>query len=293
MGSSHTPVLCWLLGWRGWEEELATKTIPPLIKYFVSSSVTAECSKQQEKLVQRMVSVVDTPGLFDTSLSEDVVKREISKCINMSAPGPHAILLIIRVGPFSAEERDAVKKMEEIFGDGAWRYTVILFTHGDKVGADFDEMLKTAGAELQEVLKKAGNRYHIFNNHRTDDRGQVLDLLEKVDKMVANNGGEFYSNFIYLQVEEMLKQRESELSEFYEKKLKEEIKAVELKYEKKLKEAQEEKQQVEERLQSELEEVKRYYWALESGVREIVEQVAKDDSFSEILTEFHKTLKLN
>ncbi|XP_014187192.1 GTPase IMAP family member 4, partial [Haplochromis burtoni] len=85
-----------------------------------SASVTAECSKQQEKLFQRTISVVDTPGLFDTTMSEDAVKREISKCINMSAPGPHAILLVIRVGRFSAEERDAVKKVEEIFGEGAW-----------------------------------------------------------------------------------------------------------------------------------------------------------------------------
>ncbi|KAL4009550.1 hypothetical protein ACER0C_003402 [Sarotherodon galilaeus] len=244
------------------------------------SSVTAECSKQQERVFKKMVSVVDTPGLFDTFLPEDVVKREISKCINMSAPGPHAILLVI-------------KKVEEIFGEDAWRYTIILFTHGDVVESDFDETLEEAGPELKEVLKKAGNRYHLFNNLKTNDRRQVLNLLEKVDKMVADNGGEFYSNYTYLEVEEMLKQRESELREFFKKKLEEEVKAVESEYKKKLMEAQEEKQQVEERMQSELEELRRYYHMLESGVRQVVEQVAKDDSFDEILTKFHHTLKLN
>lgn len=257
------------------------------------SSVTAECSKQQERVFKKMVSVVDTPGLFDTFLPEDVVKREISKCINMSAPGPHAILLVIKVGRFTAEERDAVKKVEEIFGEDAWRYTIILFTHGDVVESDFDETLEEAGPELKEVLKKAGNRYHLFNNLKTNDRRQVLNLLEKVDKMVADNGGEFYSNYTYLEVEEMLKQRESELREFFKKKLEEEVKAVESEYKKKLMEAQEEKQQVEERMQSELEELRRYYHMLESGVRQVVEQVAKDDSFDEILTKFHHTLKLN
>uniref|UniRef100_A0A669E7B7 GTPase IMAP family member 4 n=1 Tax=Oreochromis niloticus TaxID=8128 RepID=A0A669E7B7_ORENI len=257
------------------------------------SSVTAECSKQQERVFKKMVSVVDTPGLFDTFLPEDVVKREISKCINMSAPGPHAILLVIKVGRFTAEERDAVKKVEEIFGEDAWRYTIILFTHGDVVESDFDETLEEAGPELKEVLKKAGNRYHLFNNLKTNDRRQVLNLLEKVGKMVADNGGEFYSNYTYLEVEEMLKQRESELREFFKKKLEEEVKAVESEYKKKLMEAQEEKQQVEERMQSELEELRRYYHMLESGVRQVVEQVAKDDSFDEILTKFHHTLKLN
>ncbi|XP_005728594.1 GTPase IMAP family member 7-like [Pundamilia nyererei] len=255
-------------------------------------SVTRECCKKRGEVFKRELIIVDTPGLFDTSLSEDAVKREISKCINMSAPGPHAILLVIKVGPFSAEERDAVKKVEEIFGEGAWRYTMILFTHGDRVKTDFEKVLKGAGPELQEVLKKAGNRYHAFNNLSANDRGQVLDLLEKVDKMVAENGGRFYSNYTYLQVEEMLKQKESELREFYQKKLEEEIKAVELKYEKKLEEAQEEKQQVKERLQSELEEMKRYYWALESGVRQVVEQTVAADSI-ECIAKFHETLKLN
>ncbi|XP_031592798.1 GTPase IMAP family member 7-like [Oreochromis aureus] len=257
------------------------------------SSVTAECSKKQEKVFKKMVSVVDTPGLFDTFLPEDTVKREISKCINMSAPGPHAILLVIKVGRFTAEERDAVKKVEEIFGEGAWRYTIILFTHGDVVESDFDETLEEAGPELQEVLKKAGNRYHVFNNLKTNDRRQVLFLLEKVDKMVTDNRGEFYSNYTYLEVEEMLKRRESELREFFKKKLEDEIKAVESEYKKKLMEAQEEKQQVEEQMQSELEELRRYYHTLESGVRQVVEQVAKDDCFDEILTKFHHTLKLN
>uniref|UniRef100_A0A3P9DGB5 AIG1-type G domain-containing protein n=1 Tax=Maylandia zebra TaxID=106582 RepID=A0A3P9DGB5_9CICH len=246
-----------------------------------SSGITHTC----EKLFQRTISVVDTPGLFDTTMSEDAVKREISKCINMSAPGPHAILLVIRVGPFSAEERDAVKKVEEIFGEGAWRYTMILFTHGDKVEEDFDEFIKEeSGPELQEVLMKAGNRYHVFNNLRANDRRQVLNLLEKVDKMVADNGGESYSNKTYLQVEEMLKQRESELREFYEKKLTEEEDKVKSEYEKKLTEAREEKQQLEKRLWCELEEVRRYYRALENGVRQIVEQMTRDDCFDEILT---------
>lgn len=257
------------------------------------SSVTAECSKQHEKLFRRMVSVVDTPGLFDTSLPEDTVKREISKCINMSAPGPHAILLVIRVGRFTAEERDAVKKMEEIFGEDAWKYTIILFTHGDEVESDFDEMLEKAGPELQEVLEKAGKRYHVFNNLRTNDRRQVLNLLEKVEEMVADNKGEFYSNQTYLEVVELLKQRELELREVYKKKLEEEIKALESECEKKLMAAQEEKQQVEKRLQSELDELRRYYHALESGVRQVVEQVTKDEPFDEILSKFHETLKLN
>ncbi len=235
------------------------------------SSVTRECCKQTGEVFGRKVTIVDTPGLFDTSLPEQTVKREISKCINMSAPGPHAILLVIKVGPFTTEESHAVRQVQEIFGEDAWKYTIILFTYGDRVKSDFEHQLEEAGPELQEILKKVENRYQVFNNLKANDRGQVLDLLEKVEKMVSDNGGRFYSNYTYLQVVEMLDRRMAELREIYEKKMKEELQAVESKYQKKLSEAQQERQEVETRLQSELQEVRRYYRALESGVCHVVD----------------------
>ncbi|KAK1874656.1 GTPase IMAP family member 8 [Dissostichus eleginoides] len=127
-------------------------------------------------------------GSLPESLNEEhSVKREISKCINMSAPGPHAFLLVIRVGPFTREERDAVLQVEQIFGADAWKHTIVLFTHGDAVGPQLlqeegpqllqeegpqllqeagpqllqeegPQLLQEAGPELRAVLKKAGNR---------------------------------------------------------------------------------------------------------------------------------------
>ncbi|XP_008433875.1 GTPase IMAP family member 7-like isoform X2 [Poecilia reticulata] len=256
------------------------------------SSETAECSKQREDVFNWMVSVVDTPGLFDTFQSEEIVKREISKCINMSAPGPHAILLVIRIGPFSREERDAVMKVKEIFGEEAWKYSMILFTHGDKVESDFDEMLKDSGPELKEILEKTGNRYHVFNNLRANDRRQVLGLLEKVEEMVQKNGCKFYSNDTYEKATEMMDQKERELKQLYEKRLKEEVEAVRKEYEQQLKEAGENKEKLEKRMEAELKELKRYYSTLENGVRHVVEQLAKDDD-DQLLKRFHEVLKLN
>ncbi|XP_053196649.1 GTPase IMAP family member 4-like, partial [Scomber japonicus] len=255
------------------------------------SSVTAECSKERNEVYDREVSVVDTPGIFDTSKADAAVNREIYKCINMSAPGPHAILLVIKVGRFTHQRQQAVRRVEEIFGEDFWRYTIILFTHGDTV-PDFEKTLKEeAGPELQEVLKKAENRYHIFNNNQANHRGQVLDLLEKVEKMVNANGGKHYTDSTYEERQKMLDQKEEELRKFYENKLKEEIEAVKRKYQKMLSEAQLEHQEVEERLQSELEELKRYYHALERGVRHVIEQTG--DLSDEMIKKFHETLKLN
>ncbi|XP_030294122.1 GTPase IMAP family member 7-like [Sparus aurata] len=255
------------------------------------SSVTRECCKQSDVVYDRQVTIIDTPGLFDTSLPQQTVKREIAKCINMSAPGPHAILLVIKVGPFTNEEQDAVRQVEEIFGEDAWKYTIILFTQDEQTGPDIERQLEEAGPELQSILRKAGNLYHVLNNDKTNDRGQALDLLEKVEEMVTNNEGQFYSNYNYLQVVEMLNKRESALREFYQKQMEEKILAVESKYKKMLSEVQQEHEKVEKRLRSEQQEVKRYYCALESGVRHVVEQTVPTDSMEDIL-KFHEALKL-
>ncbi|CAG6008063.1 unnamed protein product [Menidia menidia] len=254
------------------------------------SSVTRQCCKRRGTVSNRELVLVDTPGLFDTALPEHVVNREIAKCINMSAPGPHAILLVIKAGRFTSEDLDAVMKVEEIFGEDAWRYTIILFTH-DESEADVQTQLLAAGSRLQEILRRVGDRYHFLNNSQANDRGQVLELLEKVEKMVASNGGGCYTNPTYLQVVEMLEKREVELRELYQKKLEEQIQTVESKYKRQLTEAQRERQQVEKRLQEELAEVKRYYRALESGARLVIENTVESDSMENIV-KHHKTLKL-
>ncbi|KAG7233995.1 hypothetical protein INR49_006277 [Caranx melampygus] len=238
----------------------------------------------------------------DVSLSNSVQREETQQRLPSSeernlqvhqhvGPGPHTILLVIKVGAFTGEEQAAVRQVEEVFGQDAWSYTIILFTQDDQTVAEVETQLDDCGPELQKILKQVDHRYHVLNNHKTNERGQVLDLLEKVEKMVATNEGRFYSNYTYQEVVEMLNQREEELRKFYQKKLEEEVKAVESKYEEKLKEAQEERQQVEERLQRGLKELRRYYQVLEGGVRHVVENTVDTDSVEDIM-KFHHTLRL-
>lgn len=237
-----------------------------------------------------MVYVVDTPGILDTSQPQDEMQREISKCINMSAPGPHAVLPVIEFGSFTRRERDAVMKVEEIFGKEVWKFTIILFTHGDKVPSGHDKKIN-ASPRLQEVLQKAGNRYHIFNNLKAHDRQQVEDLLHKVQKMVDDNRREFFSNDNYKNTVKMLDQREAKIKELYKKKLEEEMITVKAKYGKQQKQPKEE-QKVKEQLESELKELKQRYHTLENAVREALERFTSEDDYMELLKDFHKTLKL-
>ncbi|XP_067311301.1 GTPase IMAP family member 9-like [Pseudorasbora parva] len=194
------------------------------------SSVTKECWKKYAEVAEREITLVDTPGLFDTDVTEEYLKQEISKCINMTAPGPHAIILVIKVGPFTEEEKMSVEKIRAIFGQEADKHTIVLFTHGDELTGTIEEYVSEAGEDLREILSLCGGRFHIFNNKDMEDRNQVVELLEKVDDMVAANGDEYYTSDSYQDVELMLKTKEEELRREYEKKLQEKERNLESRF---------------------------------------------------------------
>ncbi|KAG1955835.1 GTPase IMAP family member 4-like [Pimephales promelas] len=168
-----------------------------------SESVTKECQKQQKIIDGRNISVIDTPGLCDTSLSEEQLKEEIVKCVYMSVPGPHAFLLVIRLDDrFTKEQRDTVKWIQKNFGEEAARYTIVLFTRGDQLETPIEEFL-TKNKQINELVKQCNGSYHVFNN-KDKSRSQVIELLNKIESMVGKNGGGHYTNEMYKEAQKKI-----------------------------------------------------------------------------------------
>ncbi|XP_067218323.1 GTPase IMAP family member 8-like [Chanodichthys erythropterus] len=177
-------------------------------KHGVSSkSVTRSCQRRVTTVEDKIISVIDTPGLYDTSMSEEELKKEIKKCIYMSAPGPHVFLLVIRVGVrFTEEEKKTVKWIQENFGKEASHHTIILFTHADHLkGISLDEYISESN-DLRALIDECGGRFHSFNNEDKNNRSQVTELLQKIDEMVKNNGGQHYTNEIYKKAQRKIEQ---------------------------------------------------------------------------------------
>ena len=58
---------------------------------------------------------MDTPGVFDTHSDKDKIAKEIIKCLGVVAPGPHAIILVLRFGVrFTEEENKAVEEVNKV-----------------------------------------------------------------------------------------------------------------------------------------------------------------------------------
>nr|XP_021333777.1 GTPase IMAP family member 4-like [Danio rerio] len=162
-----------------------------------ADSVTKTCERGQVEIDGKKVSVIDTPGLFDTRLTEQEMKPEIEKCVYKSVPGPHVFLLVIRLGVrFTEEEKNTVKWIQENFGEEAPSYTIILFTHADALKRPLDEHIKSS-SHLKVLVDEYGSRYHSFNNEDMNDRSQVRKLMDKIDILLKKNKGEHYTNEMY------------------------------------------------------------------------------------------------
>ncbi|XP_016103938.1 GTPase IMAP family member 4 [Sinocyclocheilus grahami] len=149
-----------------------------------SESVTEECQQYQQKVEGRKISVIDTSGLSDSSISEGQLKEEIVKCVEMSVLGPRGFL----DEKFTDEEK-TVKWIQENFGEEAAHYTINMLTRGDQLNTPIEKCM------TDDQINEAGKgRYHVFSNTDVKNRSQVTEMLEKIDKMVEENGGQHYTN---------------------------------------------------------------------------------------------------
>ncbi|XP_067235451.1 interferon-induced very large GTPase 1-like isoform X2 [Chanodichthys erythropterus] len=166
-------------------------------------SVTKKIQRESSEINGRHVTVIDTPGLFDTELSNEEIQREMRHCISMILPGPHVFIIVLNLGQrFTQEEATSVKIIQETFGEKSLMFTMVLFTRGDFLkNKTIEQCLGKPGSPLMKLIEACGNRFHVFNNNQTGDRTQVSDLLEKIDNMVRANGGSFYSCKMFREME--------------------------------------------------------------------------------------------
>ncbi|XP_035860752.1 GTPase IMAP family member 8-like [Sander lucioperca] len=232
---------------------------------FSPKSLTEHCAKASGEVDGQRIAVIDTPGLFDTRIDYNKTSKDIAQSISYASPGPHIFLVVIKLGRFTEEEKQTVQKIQEIFGEDADKYSMVLFTHGDQLkGKTIEEFLKDS-EELQELVEKCNGQYHVFNND-LKDRSQVRELFNKIRYITKKNGGSHYTTEMFQEAERKIeeeKQRILKEKEEQMRKKEEEMKRkLEERYEQQIKEAEADRERMKKLVAArdrELEEEKKKY----------------------------------
>uniref|UniRef100_A0A672K3R8 GTPase IMAP family member 2-like n=1 Tax=Sinocyclocheilus grahami TaxID=75366 RepID=A0A672K3R8_SINGR len=155
-------------------------------------------SEMKQRTVQnRSVTLVMTPGWWrSVTLGESAkyLKMEIVHSLRL-CPSPHAFLLVINLHKhqFTVMHLKSVVEHMEIFGEQIWNHTIVLlmYDNTDQRHADSKQLIERAGKELDIVIKKCGNRVHVFNY--TDSKGiNVEKLFREIENLVAQHEGQSF-----------------------------------------------------------------------------------------------------
>ena len=202
-------------------------------------SVTTKCEKIRAEIQGRLITIVDTPGFYDTNRSHESSMYGILECMLLTAPGPHVVMLLVQLGRQTNDVINGVKMLREIFGEGCLKFVMIVFTGGDKLKLTDEkiaDVVKKMNSTIKDLIKDCADHYLDFDNtvaplskENIDQVNQVLTMAEEIAK---TNEGSYFSDDLFQRaadiVDKRLKSSDKQIKELKEnkKKLEEELREV-------------------------------------------------------------------
>lgn len=176
-----------------------------------SSDSKSRFSEAQTRTVNgKSLTLIDTPGIFNTDRTEDEVQQEIYSCYIQSSPGPHAFLFVLLIEKFTEQEQAIVDQVQLHFTDSVFQNATVVFTHGDQLqeGTEIMDFVKQSKG-LKALIQKCQGRCHVIDNKYwknsqdpyRNNSFQVQQILNSIDRTIVENKGSIFSNERFQKVE--------------------------------------------------------------------------------------------
>lgn len=161
--------------------------------------VTTVCTVGSCRWGRWHVEVLDTPDLFGSDIPDtDPRWWERGRCVLLSAPGPHVLLLVTQMGRFTTGDQLAVRAVKSMFGEHVLARTIVLFTRKEDLeGGSLREYVHGCNNRaLRRLVAECGDRMCAFNNRATGHQRekQVAELMALVEQLLRDQGGGPYTS---------------------------------------------------------------------------------------------------
>uniref|UniRef100_A0A8C3X639 AIG1-type G domain-containing protein n=1 Tax=Catagonus wagneri TaxID=51154 RepID=A0A8C3X639_9CETA len=169
--------------------------------------VTRTCQVATGTWKGRGSLVVDTPSIFEAKAQDQETYKDTRDCYQLSAQGPTCCCWRL------SWDALAVTRVQEVFGAGALRHTVILFTHREDVVGEslHDHVANTGSLRLRSLARECGSRCCAFNNRASaqEQRDQWAELVAVLTGLERERQGAFLSKDLFFEAQ-MLQRGEAE-----------------------------------------------------------------------------------
>ncbi|XP_077065867.1 uncharacterized protein LOC143719390 [Siphateles boraxobius] len=131
----------------------------------------------------RRMMLVTGPNLCE----DDTARQSFTTALFLSAPGPHAVLMLLNLEDQESEECDVVKRVQDLLGAEVLQYCIVLLQQNHQ------ERLTGASRGIAgEMINACGGRFHMIRDSEPKP-AQTAALVAEIHKLVQLNAHRFYS----------------------------------------------------------------------------------------------------
>ncbi len=123
------------------------------------------------RLKDRHVTIINSPQLLQTNISDHQITQTVRECVNLSDPGPHVIVLLLKHEQCSTDDQECVEKVLHSFSEQVFEHTMVITTQ---------KPIETNHI-LQRIIQKCFNRH--FSLQRSSSFDDLLQTFEDIERM--------------------------------------------------------------------------------------------------------------